>query len=74
MTTYGYDAIGEQTSVSLPDPATGLLCGPTTTCTYDALGRETSETDPPPPPGDSATRQRTPINSGKTAIRRTRPA
>ena len=54
-TTYGYDAIGEQTSVSLPDPATGLAGGPTTTTAYDALGRVVSVTTPPMSDGYTST-------------------
>ena len=45
--TYGYDAIGEQMSDSLPDPASGLPGGPTTTTAYDPLGRVTSVIAPP---------------------------
>ena len=52
VTTYGYDAIGEQTSVNLPDPATGLPGGPTIYTTYDALGRMTRQTSPLPPGTD----------------------
>ena len=44
--TFGYDAIGEQTSDSLPDPATGAAGGPTTYYSYNALGEETSAVDP----------------------------
>ena len=33
--------------MSLPDPATGLAGGPTTTTAYDALGRVVSVTSPP---------------------------
>ena len=46
VTTYSYDFLGEQLSVSGPDPATGLPGGPTTSYAYDALGRETAKTDP----------------------------
>jgi RHS repeat-associated protein len=44
---YGYDAIGRQSSISLPCAATtGAGCsGPATTTTYDALGRPTLVTD-----------------------------
>ena len=45
VTTCGYDAIGEQTSVSLPDPATGAAGGPTSYTAYDPLGRTISTTD-----------------------------
>ena len=46
VTSFGYDAVGNETSVDQPDPATGSAGGPTTTYTYDALGRVTGETDP----------------------------
>ena len=45
--TFGYDALGKQTSDSLPDPASGAAGGPITSYAYDALGRKTSVTTPP---------------------------
>ena len=52
-TTYGYDAIGEQTSVSLPDPASGAAGGPTSYTAYDPLGRVTDQKTYPVPPAEN---------------------
>ena len=46
VTTYHYDALGRETWVSQPNPATGDAGGPTTYYTYDALGELTLTTDP----------------------------
>ncbi len=46
VTTYGYDALGDQTSVTTPAPA-GLSGTETTTDTYDADQRLTEVTAPP---------------------------
>ncbi len=45
--TFAYNAIGEQTGDSLPDPASGLPGGPTKSTAYDPLGRMKSVISPP---------------------------
>ena len=46
VTTYGYDAFGNQVTSSLPVAATGLAGGPTTKSTFDLDGEQVSLTDP----------------------------
>ena len=46
VTSYTYDHLGRELTVSQPVAATGVTGGPTTTYTYDLVGNVLTETDP----------------------------
>ena len=48
VTTFTYDALNRETSVSLPNPSDGSAGGPTTSYGYDLVGNLISTTSPSP--------------------------